>query len=297
MITRLGTVAAMAFVAIAAAGAQQPVFRSAVDSVVVDVSVFDGRRPVANLTPADFEVLDNGVAQTIIDATYEVAPIDVTLLLDVSGSVEGQQLRTLVRAASDVGRRLRPADRAAAALHRPGRRPRGTPRRGDAGCACPCGRHRGPRAHAAVGRLQYGSHHPRCGGSRGVPGCPDRTRGCGKVPGRGPDSGPTAAPARASVGSVLAVGRARPSGWRWCRKPLSPATAARGFLPLSAPRRGWRRLGCRHSSRDKKAVLAVLRFAPALQASPSGACLIRSRLWIARRPCMGAASLNEEQTL
>jgi hypothetical protein len=36
-------------------------------------------------------------------------------------------------------------------------------------------------------------------------------------------------------------------------------------------------LGCRHSSRDKKAVLPVLRCAPALRASPLGAGLSRSR--------------------
>lgn len=112
MIGRLGTMSAIAFATLAVPGVQQPVFRSAVDNVVVDVSVFDGRRPIAGLTAADFEVLDNGVAQTVIEASYEVAPIDVTLLLDVSGSVQGQQLRTLIRAASDVGRRLRPADRA-----------------------------------------------------------------------------------------------------------------------------------------------------------------------------------------
>jgi hypothetical protein len=92
---------------------------------------------------------------------------------------------------------------------------------------------------------------------------------------------------RTGVGSVLAVGRARPSRWRWCRKRLRPATAARGFLPLSAFRRGWRRLGCRHSSRDKKAVLAVLRCAPALQASPLGAGLSRSRLWDRRKAAHG----------
>ena len=97
----------------------------------------------------------------------------------------------------------------------------------------------------------------------------------------------TAASARARVGSVLAIGRARPSSWRRCRKRLSPATAARGFLPLSASRRGWRRLGCRHSSRDKKAVLAVLRCAPALQASPLGAGLSRSRLFDRQKAAHG----------
>jgi hypothetical protein len=71
---------------------------------------------------------------------------------------------------------------------------------------------------------------------------------------------------------------------------------ARLSSPGGTPAR-LRRLGCRHSSRDKKAVLAVLRCAPALRASPLGAGLSRSRLSIARRPRMGAASLHEEQTL
>jgi hypothetical protein len=52
-------------------------------------------------------------------------------------------------------------------------------------------------------------------------------------------------------------------------------------------------LGCRHSSRDKKAVLAVLRCAPALRVRVSAA----PGFEIARRPCRGAASLNEEQTM
>jgi hypothetical protein len=52
---------------------------------------------------------------------------------------------------------------------------------------------------------------------------------------------------------------------------MRPATAARGFLPLAALEVR------RHSSRNKKAVLAVLRCAAALQASPLGAGLIRFR--------------------
>lgn len=112
MTGKLVAASALAIGALAAPRAQQPVFRTAVDTVIVDVSVFDGRRPVSDLRAADFDVRDNGVGQTVLDASYETVPIDVTLLLDVSGSVEGQFLRTLVRAASDVGRRLRPADRA-----------------------------------------------------------------------------------------------------------------------------------------------------------------------------------------
>ena len=172
-----------------------------------------------------------------------------------------------------------PAVRAAAPLHRPRQRPGGTPCGGDARRARQRGRHRGPRARRRTGDdFNTDLMHARPRGPRGVPACAAHARGRGAVPDRGPASGPTAASARARVGSVLAVGRARPSRWRWCRKRLSPATAARGFLPLSAPRRGLRRLGCRHSSRDKKAVLAVLRCAPALRASPLGAGLSRSRL-------------------
>jgi VWFA-related protein len=112
VIVRIAAASAIALAALAVPRAQQPVFRTAVDTVIVDVAVLDGRRPVSGLAAADFEVLDNGVPQTVIDASYETVPIDVTLLLDVSGSVEGALLRTLIRAASDVGRRLRPADRA-----------------------------------------------------------------------------------------------------------------------------------------------------------------------------------------
>ena len=64
--------------------------------------------------------------------------------------------------------------------------------------------------------------------------------------------------------------------WRSGQKRLRPATAARGFLPLAARERR------RHSSRDKKAVLAVLRSrsGPAGE-MPLGAGLGRFRLAIA----------------
>jgi VWFA-related protein len=45
---------------------QQPVFRSTVELVHLDVSVLDqGRRPVRGLTPADFTVLEDGRAQNV----------------------------------------------------------------------------------------------------------------------------------------------------------------------------------------------------------------------------------------
>lgn len=97
------------------AGSQQPgsapVFRAGADVVTVDVSVRRDRRPVTGLTAADFELLDNGVAQQITEVAYERLPIDVTLLLDVSASVTGDVLDELRRALRLVVADLQPADR------------------------------------------------------------------------------------------------------------------------------------------------------------------------------------------
>src|SRR5215471_17354195 len=68
-------------------GAQRPTFRAFTDVVSVDVSVKNGRVPVGGLTPADFELRDNGVVQAIDAVSIETVPIDVTLIVDLSGSV------------------------------------------------------------------------------------------------------------------------------------------------------------------------------------------------------------------
>ena len=96
-----------------AASAQQPepVFRAAADAVSVDVSVQRGGRPVTDLQPADFTVLDNGVPQEVSGLTYERLPVDVTLLLDVSASVSGVALEELRRAVRQLRADLRPDDR------------------------------------------------------------------------------------------------------------------------------------------------------------------------------------------
>jgi len=88
-----------------------PAFRAAADAVSVDVSVQRDRRPVPDLKPSDFAVLDNGVPQEITDVTYERLPIDVTLLLDVSASVTGTVLDELRRVLRQVRADLRPGDR------------------------------------------------------------------------------------------------------------------------------------------------------------------------------------------
>jgi VWFA-related protein len=92
--------------------AQQPVFRTAIDSVTVDVSVQQRGRPVTDLTAADFELRDNNVVQQIGDVSREALPIDVTLIVDLSSSVEGPLLASLTRAVDAIGAELRPTDRA-----------------------------------------------------------------------------------------------------------------------------------------------------------------------------------------
>jgi len=84
------------------AGQQTPVFRSAADAVFVDVSVMDGSRPVVGLTADDFGLVDNGVPQHIDEVTRESTSLDVSVLLDVSGSVTGALEDGLLASARQV---------------------------------------------------------------------------------------------------------------------------------------------------------------------------------------------------
>jgi len=79
---------------------QRPTFRAESDRVPVHVAVRSNRKLVQGLGAADFEVYDNGVRQPIASVTNEVLPVDVTMLVDISGSV----VRSLDRFRSDVKR-------------------------------------------------------------------------------------------------------------------------------------------------------------------------------------------------
>jgi len=107
--------AVTAVLCLGAAPAQQPSlqqpFRSGVDGVTMQVSVLHGNRPVGGLTDQDFELLDNGVPQTLSTFASEKFPIDMTLLLDLSGSVDGPLLQRLKAAITDTARSLGPNDR------------------------------------------------------------------------------------------------------------------------------------------------------------------------------------------
>ena len=97
--------------ALTVASAAQQVFRSGVDAVIIPVSVRSGNKPVGGLTVADFELRDNGVVQEIRSVSAEAIPIDVTLLLDLSSSVDGPMLQRLKTAVSDTAALLRTDDR------------------------------------------------------------------------------------------------------------------------------------------------------------------------------------------
>ncbi len=107
---RMGVAAcAIALAAAAAFGQQTPVFRVSVERVRLDALVTAGGRPLGGLTAADFEVLDNGVAQRVEVATT-AGDVTVALVLDTSGSVEGTRLNQLVAASQTVVGLLNPGD-------------------------------------------------------------------------------------------------------------------------------------------------------------------------------------------
>lgn len=92
------------------AALQEPVFRAEVAVVRLDVQVTEGGRTVRGLTERDFVVRDEGVPQRILHFAHEEEPLDVLLLLDVSGSMR-RHVEQVAAAARRAVRPLRPADR------------------------------------------------------------------------------------------------------------------------------------------------------------------------------------------
>jgi VWFA-related protein len=93
-----------------AAAGQQTVFRSAGDLVRVFVTVVDGNdRIVTSLKQADFELKDEGRPQAITVFDNSPRPIRLIVMLDVSGSMQGN-LPLLRGAAQQLFLRLRPDD-------------------------------------------------------------------------------------------------------------------------------------------------------------------------------------------
>ena len=98
----------------------QQTFRTGADVVLVDVAVREGGRAVTGLQAEDFVLTDNGVRQRIDGVVSTAVPIDLTLVVDLSG-IPGRPWtpsvpasKTMVAVEEEVGevaRMLRPNDR------------------------------------------------------------------------------------------------------------------------------------------------------------------------------------------
>jgi len=90
---------------------QTPTFKTSTALVRIDVQVIDGKRPVAGLRKEDFVLHEQGSPRTIEYFGREAEPLQVILLLDVSGSM-GKMLRDMSAMARQALSQLKPADQA-----------------------------------------------------------------------------------------------------------------------------------------------------------------------------------------
>jgi VWFA-related protein len=96
----------------AVAAAQQPLYRSSTEAVLVDVQVTADRKPVTGLTAADFALKDMGVEQDVRVVSFADVPISLILVLDASASVAGERLAQLKHAGRAAVAALRAGDQA-----------------------------------------------------------------------------------------------------------------------------------------------------------------------------------------
>ena len=99
-----------ALLAVTCLAPQKPTFRAGVELVRVDVLVEEGGRPVSGLSVNDFSVLDDGVPQRVRVLTGRDA-INVTTVVDVSGSMTPERLDDAAHAVDTVMGGLQPGDR------------------------------------------------------------------------------------------------------------------------------------------------------------------------------------------
>jgi Ca-activated chloride channel homolog len=79
------------------------------DAVLVPVIVTQGGQFVRGLKQQDFEIVEDGVKQSIASIVSEDAPLDLVLAIDVSGSME-RALDDVKAAVKQLLRKLRPGD-------------------------------------------------------------------------------------------------------------------------------------------------------------------------------------------
>jgi Ca-activated chloride channel family protein len=105
-----GLTAALVLAAVGAVTAAAQVFRSGVDTVLLNVTVADSKNhPLTGLGRDDFRVFEDGIAQEISVFASDPQPIALSLLLDSSTSME-DKLAVAQEAAVGFARRLGPRD-------------------------------------------------------------------------------------------------------------------------------------------------------------------------------------------
>jgi VWFA-related protein len=89
-----------------------PTFKTGVSDVRVDVQVTEGNKLVQDLTKGDFTVSDEGQPQPVVSFSHGDEPVNLILLLDISGSMQKsiEEISIEARAALE---HLRPGDRVA----------------------------------------------------------------------------------------------------------------------------------------------------------------------------------------
>jgi hypothetical protein len=93
------------------AAAQDPVFRASTSLVRVDAEVvLPSGAVVSGLQAGDFRVLDQGLAQPIVNFGFEEDPLDLILLFDTSAGMKGK-IQSILRAAELGFHELRAGDR------------------------------------------------------------------------------------------------------------------------------------------------------------------------------------------
>lgn len=78
-----------------------PVFAARVEYVYVDVFVSQGGRSIPGLHASNFDLKDDGVAQSLEVVSADSRPVEATLVFDVSSSLAGERLAAL-RSAGDA---------------------------------------------------------------------------------------------------------------------------------------------------------------------------------------------------
>jgi VWFA-related protein len=89
-----------------------PTFKTGVADVRVDVQVSQGKDLIKSLTKEDFQVSDEGQPQNIVSFSRGDEPLNLILLLDISGSMQ-KFIQDISRTAQDALAHLRPGDRVA----------------------------------------------------------------------------------------------------------------------------------------------------------------------------------------